>query len=126
MIAQGTKVYTRRGYLLVEDIEDEDFPVPHPTRGFAFVRCGDVIPIVKDRILLMLVDGRDLIVASDLSLFTEGGTLVSAAAITPGTSLTGPEPGVVEGVSQEKEGTVFDIPTLHGVPFVVNGLSVLG
>ena len=125
MIARGSEVYTRRGYVLVEDLEGEDFPVPHPTRGFAFVRAADPVPVFQNRVVLMLRDGRDIIVAAELGVFLEGGALVPADRLQPGSCLAGPVPGVLEGISRD-EGTLLDISTLHGVPFVVNGLSVMG
>jgi hypothetical protein len=125
MLARGTILYTRGGRVLVEDIEGEEFPVPHPTKGFSFVRCEDAQVIEGLRTILMLEDGRDLIVASDLLVFTQSGGLIAACHLQPGTMLAGPSPGKLEGLRNEA-GSLYEIETLRGVPFVAQGISVMG
>lgn len=107
---------------MVEDLEGEDFPVPHPTRGYAFVPCGEVAPVLGPRVILMLTDGRDIIVSETLGIFTASGGLVQANQLSPGASLAG---GELEGTAAD-EGTTFDIPALRGVAFMVDGISVMG
>jgi hypothetical protein len=122
MIGLGTLIHTRRGPVLVEDIEGEVIPIPHPTRGYVFAPCGDPICYEGPRTLLMLDDGRDLLVSSTIHLFLEDGGTIEAHLILPGTRLAG---GVVEAVSHDA-GSLYHLPALEGVPFTVNGITMLG
>ena len=122
MIGLGTSVHTRRGPVLVEDIEGEVVPIAHPTRGYVFAPCGDPICYEGPRTLLMLEDGRDILVSSTLDIFLEAGGTIPAHRILPGTRLAG---GVVEALAHDA-GSLYHLPALEKVPFVVNGLSVLG
>lgn len=124
MIGRGSLVATRHRQVLVEDLEGEEFIVPHPTRGFAFICCGEVTPVLGPRALVQLEDGRDLLLAQDVLVATPSG-LIRAGTLTPGVRLWGTLPAIVEAVTLD-EGSTCRIEGLSGVLFGVNSITVMG
>ena len=124
MLGRGTLILTQGGLVPVEDIDEgHRFSLQtDPPHGVCLRRLGEAVLVIEPRTLVLLEDGRDLVLNPMLRLRTPQG-FIEVQALHPGTLVLGPRRGVISHVEPCDPGAMYHFDTLENLVFILDGVE---